>query len=77
MVDNHSNDDEIEMPSLGSWTVFSSMVTDKHTIQSDLNYFPLIPHPPSESVLKDYLDFLIDLKSDLCYSDQDVFYKIS
>ena len=86
MADNHSNDGEIEMPSLGLWSVFNSTVTDKRTIQtiqSDLNYFPLIPYAPNESVLKDYLDFLIDLKSDLeidnifCYSDQDVFYKIS
>ena len=59
------------------------MVTDKRTIQSDLDYFPVIPYPPNESVLKYYLDFLIDLKNDLeidnrfCYSDQDVFYKIS
>ena len=86
MADNHSNDGEIEMPSLGLWSVFNSTVTDKRTIQtiqSDLNYFPLIPYAANESVLKDYLDFLIDLKSDLeidnifCYSDQDVFYKIS
>ena len=86
MADNHSNDGEIEMPSLGLWSVFNSTVTAKRTIQtiqSDLNYFPLIPYAPNESVLKDYLDFLIDLKSDLeidnifCYSDQDVFYKIS
>ena len=54
------------------------MVTDKRTIQSDLDYFPVIPYPPNESVLKDYLDFLIDLKNDLeidnrfCYSDQDI-----
>ena len=38
---NHSNDDEIEMPSFGSWTVFNSMVTDKRTIQSDIDYFPV------------------------------------
>ena len=37
----------------------------------------------SKSFLKDYLDFLIDLKSNieisniLCHSDQDMFYKIS
>ena len=83
MAANHSNDDKIEMPPLGSWTVFSLLVTDKRTIQSDLNYFPVIPYPPNKSVPKDYLYFLIDLKSDLeidnifCRSDQDVFYKIS
>ena len=83
MAANHSNDDEIEMPPFGSWTVFNSMVADQHAIQSDLDYFPVLPYAPNESVLKDYLDFLIDLKSDLeidnifCHSDQDVFYKIS
>ena len=59
------------------------MVTDKCTIQSDLDYFLVIPYPPNGTVLKDYLDFLIDLKSNLeiynifCHNDQDVFYKIS
>ena len=44
---------------------------------------PVIPYPPYESVLKYYLEFLLDLKSNLeidnifCHSDQDVFYKIS
>ena len=82
MAANHSNDDEIEMSPFGSWKVFNSMVTDKRTIQSDLDYFLVIPYPPKESVLKDYLDFLIDLKSDLeidnifCHIDQDMFCKI-
>ena len=65
MAVSHSNDDEIEMPPFGSWIVFSSMVTNKRTIQSDIDYFPVIPYPPSEFILKDYLVFLIDLKSDL------------
>ena len=82
MVANHGNDDEIAMAPFGSWTVFSSMVTDKRTIQPDLGYFSVIPYQPNESVLK-HLDFLIDVKNDLeiynifCHSDQDVFYKIS
>ena len=41
MTDNHSNNDEIETPPFGSWTVFNSMLTDKRTIQSDLDYFPV------------------------------------
>ena len=83
MAANHSNDDEIKIPPFGSWIVFNSMVTDKNTIQYNLDYFPVIPYSPNESVLKDYLDFLFDLKSDLeinnifCHSDQDVFHKIS
>ena len=78
MAANYSNDDKIEIPPFGSWTVFNSMVTNKRTIQSDLDYFPLIPYPPNESVLKDHLDFLIDHKSDLeidnifCHSDQNI-----
>ena len=36
MAANHSNEDEIEMPAFGSWTVFILLVTDKRTIQSDL-----------------------------------------
>ena len=63
-----------------SWTVFNSMVTDKCTIQSDLNYFPVIPYPPNE--FSHQKIFLIDVKCDLetdnifCHSDQDVFYKM-
>ena len=83
MTANHINDDEIEMPFFGSWTVFNSMVADKCTIQSNLDYFPVIPYPPNESVHKDYPELFIDVKSDLeiddifCHSDQDVFYKIT
>ena len=51
------------MPPFGSWTVFESMVTDKRTVQSDLDYSPVKPYPPNESVLKDYLDFLIDFNN--------------
>ena len=81
---NHINDNEIEMPPFGSWIVFNSMVTDNRTIQSDLDFFPVIPYPPpNESVFKDYLDFLIDLESNIetnnifYHSDQNLFYKIS
>ena len=83
MAANEINDDEIKMPPFGSWIVFNSMVTDNRTIQSDLDYFPVVPYPPNESVFKDYLDFLIDLKSDLeidnifYHSDQNLFCKIS
>ena len=41
------------------------------------------PYTPNRPILKDYLDFLIDLKSNLeidnifCHNDQYVFYKIS
>ena len=83
MAANHSNDDEIEMSPFGSRTMFNTVVTDKRTIQHGLDYFPVIPYPPNESDLKDYLDFFIDPKSDLetnnifCQSDRDVIYKIS
>ena len=56
------------------------MVTDKCTIQSDLDYFPVIPYPPNE--FSHQKIFLIDVKCDLetdnifCHSDQDVFYKM-
>ena len=73
------NDDEIQTPPFGAWTVFNSMVTNKRTIKSDLDFLPVFPHPPNDSILKDYLDFLINVKADLeiddifCHSDQDVF----
>ena len=82
MAVNHSNDDKIEMSPLRSSTVFNSMVTDNRAIQSDVHYFLVIPFPSNESVLKDYLDFLFDLKSgvkvdNILSHDQDVLYKVS
>ena len=37
MTADHCNDEETELPLFGSWTVFNSMVTEKHTLQSDLD----------------------------------------
>ena len=65
MAANHSNNDDIEMPPLGSWTLLSSLVTDKLTTKYDLNDFSVIHYPPNESVFKDYLNLLIDFKIDL------------
>ena len=65
MAANHSNNDDIEMPPLGPWTLLSSVVTDKPTTKYDLSDFSVILYPPNESVFKDYLNLLIDFKSDL------------
>ena len=65
MTANNTDDDELEMPFFGSWTMFNSMVMDKHTTQTDLDYFLVIPYLPNGSVLKYYLDFLTDLKNNL------------
>ena len=43
MAANQGNDDEREMPPFGSWTVFNPMVANKRIIESDLDYFPVIP----------------------------------
>ena len=79
--------EDVPLPPLGSWTGFNSRISTKHTMKSDLDFLPVVPYPPmippNDSILKDNLDFLIDLKEDLkidyifCHSDQDVFYKIS
>ena len=68
-------------PLLGSWKVFKSKTSNSKTFKSETRFLPVIPQPPSNSVCKYYLDFLLDLKSDLkinhifCHSDQDIFYK--
>ena len=75
--------EDVPLPPPGSWTVFNSRISTKHTVKSDLDFHPVLSYPPNDSILKDYLDFLIDLKDDLkidynfSHSDQDVFYKIS
>ena len=61
----------------------NSKTSNVKTYKSETGLLLIIPQPPSDSVCKYYLDFLLDLKSDLeinhifCYIDQDVFYKIS
>ena len=76
----------LEEPSyrpLGSWTVFNSKTSNVKAYKSGNGFLPVTPEPRSDRVCKCYLDFLLDLKSDLeinhifCQSDQDVFYKIS
>ena len=52
-------------PALGSWTVFNSKTSNGKTYKSETGFLPVIPQPPSDSVCKYYLDFLLDPKSDL------------
>ena len=73
---------EPSYPPLDSWTVFNSKTSNVEVYKSENGFFAVISQPPSNSVYKYCLDFLLKLKSDLevnpilCLSDQDVFYKI-
>ena len=75
--------EEPSYPPLDSWTVFKSNTSYVKVYKSETEFLLVIFQPPSDSVCKCYLDFLLDLKSDLeidyifFHSDQDVFYKIS
>ena len=75
--------EEPSCPPLDSWTVFKSNTSYVKVYKSETEFLLVIFQPPSDSVCKCYLDFLLDLKSDLeidyifFHSDQDVFYKIS
>ena len=68
---------------LGLWTVFNSKTSNVKMYKSETGFLSVNIQPPSDSVRKYYLDFLLDLKSDLeinhifRQSDQDAFYKIS
>ena len=74
-----TSSEEPSYPPLGSWTVFNSKTANVKMYKSETGFLPVIPRRPSDSVCKYYLDFLLDLKSDLeinhifCHSDQDVF----
>ena len=67
---------------LGSWVLCNSKISNVKTYKSETGFLPVIPQPPSDTVCKYYLDFLLDLKSDLeinhifCHNDQEVFYEI-
>ena len=78
-----TSSEEPSYPPLGSWTVFNSKTSNVKTYKSENGFLLVILEPRSDWVCKYYLDFLLDLKSDLeinhifCQSDQDIFYKIS
>ena len=78
-----TSSEETSYPPSGSWTVFNSKTSNAKTYKSETGFLSVIPQPPSHSVCKYYLNFLLNLKSDLeinhicSYSDQDAFYKIS
>ena len=75
--------EEPSYPPLAAWTVFKSKTSNVKVHKSEIGFFPFISQLLSDSVCKYYLDFLLDLKSDLeinhifCRSDQDILYKIS
>ena len=68
---------------IGSWTVFSTKISDVGTCKSETGFLPVIPQPPKDNVCKCYLDFLLNMKNDqnlseiFCHNDHDVFYKLS
>ena len=72
MAATHSTDDEIEIPPFESWTLISEC-----TIQSDFNYFLIIPYQPRN--LWRHLSLtskaIWKLKTS-CLSDQYLYYKI-
>ena len=74
-----TSSEEPSYPPLGSGTVYNSKTSNVKT-KSEFGFFPVIHQPPSDGVCK---DSLLDTKNDLeinhifCYSDQDVFHKIS
>ena len=78
-----TSSEELSYPPLGSWTLFNYRTPNVKMYKSESGFLPVIPQPPSNSVCKYYLDFLLDRKSELeinhifCHTDQDVFYKIS
>ena len=53
------NKDDVPLPPLGFWIAFNSRISIKLTVKSNLL------SPPDDSILKDYFDFLIDLKDHL------------
>ena len=57
--------EELFYPPLDSRTAFNSKTSNVEAYKSETGFFPGISQPPSNSVCKYYLDFLLDLKSDL------------
>ena len=68
---------------IGSWTVFSTKISDVGTCKFETGFLPVIPQPPKDNVCKCYLGFLLNMKNDLnfskffCHNDHDVFYTLS
>ncbi len=56
---------EDAVASLGSWTAFEKQVSQYQPLICVQEYLPVTPAPPDYPMLKEYLDFLLDMIKDL------------
>ena len=54
-----------EIKDTGSWTAFMKDTASAETIKCKLEYFPVVPFPPSDNIVKWYMDMIIQLAADL------------
>lgn len=54
-----------ELGPVGSWTSFMKSVTDCSTTKCKLEYLPVVPLPPGDSVIKWYMDMIVQIADDL------------
>ena len=77
-----SQDEESNIPPVGSWTTFMKAVTTSETSKSLLEYMEVVPLPPNDTVCKWYLDLLIDMAEDFglqcifAHSDEAIYCKM-
>eukprot|EP00794_Sanderia_malayensis_P016352 gene16352-17996_t len=54
-----------EIEPIGSWTNFMKQVTSVKTTKCKLEYLPVVPLPPSDNVIKWYMDAILQMVDDL------------
>ena len=65
-----------EMTPVGSWTAFMNDTTSMETIKCKLEDLPVVPFPPSDNIVKWYMDMDLELNHVFVHHDEAINSKI-
>eukprot|EP00794_Sanderia_malayensis_P020787 gene20787-22825_t len=61
----HPGIDGNDMAPVGSWTAFNIDTTGVETTKCKLEYLPVVPFPPTDNIIKWYMDMIMQMADDL------------
>ena len=76
------NEDDEELPLLGSWTSFMKNTAREKNIQSLIKYLPANENPPEHGVCKEYLEYImevmgiLEVKEIFVHADEQVYARV-
>ena len=68
---------------VGSWTAFMKDTSDTKTFKCKLEYLPVVPFPPTDNIIKWYIDRFVDIAKDLeidhifVHADEAIYSKVA